>query len=186
MFEKICQGCGCEYEAKTKRSRFCPICFKERQLEKQRQYQKKLLLDHAKAAQNKIEKPKQDVCDSFCDNCIYRGKAGSLRCCNRYLATDIRKNGGFGKNCKDKVTPAMVKAKKKAIEKKPKAPKPAPAFGRITVCPICQIEFQANKQQRKYCSPECTHVARLETYKQQHKKRKEKANGQCVSRAAEG
>ena len=178
----VCQDCKGEYRISVKsNSKLCPSCRRRRSSEKAKKTNLCSVGGKAKAKKTegkkpipKAEKPKRNICDKYCDGCIYKGKVHGERCCNYLLVTDKMRCCPAGTGCTAKVTREMLKATK--VKKPPVVTVPG-SFGRIAICPYCGVEFKTTKANKKYCSPECARLARLDAWSERNKKRKEKANG---------
>lgn len=177
MLEKVCIDCGCEYEAKTKRSRLCPTCYEE-------------VLRNAKnrhKAKRPVEKPikkeapkKPSICDSYCRGCYYLlGGNSRLMSCDYFEKADKLRPCPAGKGCTVKITTAQYHAQQRRKHKeKPKT--------WIVKCGICGKEFVTNDKRRRNCSKECTMISRHRATMEQAKRLKEERNGKRISGTAEG
>jgi hypothetical protein len=134
-----------------------------------------------KKKDTKAEKPKDipyrerpNVCDSFCDGCIYKGIVeANLRCCNFIFVADKIRPCPSGNGCTVKKTvtkeereEARAKRHREWMEKK-KAQRM-----RTVICAYCGREFQTSDSRKKYCRPDCSRRGRQEAWREREERRK--------------
>lgn len=168
---KICQDCGCEYEAGGEKSRFCPICIKRRQSEaaKDRNLCKiggRINADKQKEKRQSRKKPeKVSVCDSYCTGCTFLGYGnGTTKLCEYFLKTSFRRPCPAGTGCTVKHT-----GKRRNVwSYQNDATWKNKQSGQLT-CPVCGAEFWPSDHRQKYCSANCKSKAANRAYRARKK-----------------
>lgn len=135
MHNKECTRCGKQYRAKTERSKFCPSCYADERLAKRKA---------------------TNICDKYCDDCIYVGTLSNDRCCNFILQESKLRGCKAGEGCTRKKTRKEARQDRRLAKEAQKRQAKEITY----TCRICNAEFKSTRLNRKTCSKECSEAYR--------------------------
>lgn len=183
MDERVCVVCGTPFHANAYNQLTCSYkCSKisNHNMEKER---RKI----AREEREKADKIKRNVCDEFCDGCVYKSTLMDFpRCCNYLLATGKVRPCPAGTGCTvklhgkkrtrqrldDEEWEKLKKERKKKYSKEYWEKKKSERMQTMT-CPLCGEQFETSDTRRRYCSKECSEKAKEMQYAEYERIRKE-------------
>lgn len=192
MVERVCKICGEVFYTNIHNKQCCsPECSKKNTLKTGKRWYS----NSRKAKQQEVTAQRLNVCDEFCEGCVYMAQLSDVTvCCNYFLSTGARRPCLAGTGCTVKETgekrtqwrkeadeewsklkEARKRARKNERERE-RWRKKREAMVKTKVCPICGMEFQTGDSKRRYCSQACSYTARKSQYSAYDKKRAENAN----------